>query len=427
MGLILGMAINILLARLLGPGNFGLYAIFLKTCNLAGVLSQLGTNASTVKLVGIAAGTGDMGRLKGILISTMRIILISSAIMVLIIWAIKKPLAIQIFSYPELAGILALGVAIIPLQNGLLLVREVFRGMQDLKTASFLPVLQQLVLLVVLITLSLKMAPSIKSVITALGAGIFCALAVGLWLLHRKAVLWEKAKQVGATGILAESLPMMVTRGTLMIVAIMDVLVLGVYTNTTEVGIYSVICTMAATMVFSLGIINQVIPAMLAHYSAQKDIQTLTYAARYASTIGALLSMPVFVLLLFFGKPIIAVVFGPQYAGGITVLNFLIIGQLVNSFTGSCGYMLQMTGWHMTLMKISLSCGLLNLVLNLVLARHFGKEGVAAATALSLVMQNLWTVIMAHQKTGIWTLASLAMTREIIKQVRRYVCNIFSR
>lgn len=427
-GLVLGTANNILLARLLGPANFGLYAIFLKTCNVAEILSQLGTNASTVKLVGIAAGAGDWGRLKGILHSTWRIIIASSAITALIIWITRRPLSLQVFNSPELGGILAFGVALIPLQNGLLLVRETFRGLQDLKIVSFLPVLQQLVLLAALAILSLKVITSIQSVLTAFCTGVFCALAAGLLLLRRRAAHWKTAaEKVDATAILAESLPMMVTRGSLLAISSMDVLVLGMHANSFEVGIYSAVSNLAATSVFSLGIINQVIPALIAHYHAQKDLQTLAYVARYASTVGALFSFPVFILLLLFGKPVLSIVFGPQYAGGILALNFLLIGQLINSVTGSCGYMLQMTGQHMTLMKISIACGMLNLILNFVLARYFGKEGVAAATALSLVMQNVLSVIMARKKTGIWTMASMEMTIEILKQARRYVCTLFSR
>lgn len=420
------MANNIVLARSLGPAYFGIYAIFLKTCNVAGILSQLGTNAVIVKLVGIAAGTGNWGRLKGILHSTFRIIILSSSFMVLMICAYAQPLALKVFHSPELYKIIILGVLVIPLQNGLLLTREAFRGLQDLKTASFLPVFQQLILLMSLLILHFKLITSIQNVVVALSIGIFCSLIAGLFVLHRRTSHWLTVK-VSLFSILQESLPMMITRGSLLVIASMDVFVLGIYTNSTEVGIYSVVSTLAASTVFSLGIMNQVIPAMIAHYNAQNDLKTLSYVVRFASTLGALFSIPVLILLICFGKHILNLLFGFQYTNGIVALNFLVIGQLINSSTGSCGNMLQMTGQHMVLMKISVICGLLNLILNISLVQHFGKEGVAAATAFSLIAQNVLATIMVYKKTGILTLPSIEITGDIFKQARGYICTLLSR
>lgn len=414
-----------MLARLLGPAYFGIYKIFLKTCNIAGVLSQLGTNAVIVKLVGVTAGTGDWGRLKGILHSTFRIMIISSSVMVMIIWACKQPLAFKAFHSPELYKILTFGVIVIPLQNGLLLTREAFRGWQDLKTASFLPALQQLILLISLLILCFKFITSIQNILIVFNISIFCSLVVGLFVLHRRTSQFL-AEKVSLVSILRESLPMMITKGFLLVITSTDVLVLGIYINSTEVGIYSVVSTLAATTVFSLGITNQVIPAMIAHYNVQKDFNTLSYVVRFASTLGALFSIPVLILLICFGKHILNILFGPQYTSGVTALNFLIIGQLVNSITGSCDNVLQMTGLHMALMKISVICGLLNLILNISLVQHFGKEGVAAVTAFSLIAQNVLATIMAYKKTGILTLASIEITGDIFKQARRYICTLLS-
>jgi len=422
------MVNNILLARLFGPANFGVYTLFLKTCNVAGMLSQLGTNAVIVKFAGIASGAGEWGRLKGILLSTFRIVITSSAVMVLIIGMTKQLLAIKLFDSPELYKILIFSALIIPLQNGLLLVKETFRGLQDLKTASLLPVLQQSVLLMLLILLLLKCMTTIQSVLVALGAGIFCSLAAALFVLQRRLLKWSsKPEKIKTSSILKESLPMMITRGSLLVIASMDIYVLGIYTNPTEVGIYGVVNSLADITVFSLGIINQVIPAMIAHYNAQKDFKTLSYVVRFASTLGAFFSVPALIFLILFGKYILVVLFGPQYACGVIALNFLAISQLFNSVSGLCGYMLQMTGYHMVLTRISVFCGLLNFVLNIVLVQYFGKEGVAAATAFSLIVQNTLTLITARRKTGIWTLASVEIGKEIVKQGRRYLWNLFSR
>lgn len=416
------MVNNIVLARLFGPANFGVYTLFLKICNVAGMLARAGTNDVIVKYVGIASGSGEWSKLKGFISIAFQIIIISSTVTVILISMIRQPLAVNLFGSPGLYKILIFSALVIPLQNGLLLTREIFRGLQDLKTASFLSVWQQLAFFMLLAFLLLVGMINVQNVLVALSAGIFCSLAAALLILRGRLLKWKsKPEKIKVPGLLKESLPMMVTRGSLLFMSSMDIYMLGIYTNPTEVGIYGVVNALAAITVFSLNIINQVIPAMIARYNAQKDFKTLSYVIRYASTLGALFSLPVLILVLFGGKFILVVIFGPLYAGGVTALNFLVAGRLFTSFSGSSGYLLQMTGFHIVLTRVSVCCGLLNFMLNMALVRHFGKEGVAAATAFSLVAQNLLVLAMVRRKTGIWAFASVEIGKEIFKQAGRYL------
>lgn len=415
------MTNKIFLARLLGPANFGIYVILFKICEVAGMLSLLGTNIVIVKLVGIHAGAKDWGKLKGILQSVTKIVFLSSIAMVLVIYAIKQPISSILFKSDQLCKIVFFLVAIIPLQNSLLIIKETFRGWQDLKTASFLPVLQQLTFFILITYLSFQLIPTIQNILTALIIGISFSLTVGLLLLLRKLPKGLHAQPIKSLKILKESLPMMITRGSLLVITSMDIYVLGIYTDPSEVGIYGIVSSLAALIVFSLGIINEVTPSMIAHYNAQKDFKTMGYIIRFTSTLGALFSIPVLILLFLFGEQILSILMGSQYANGVIVLKFLAMSQLINAITGSCGYLLQMTGHHMVLMKISIFCGILNLFLNIFLVQHFGKEGVAAATAFSITAQSTITMLVAYRKTGILSLASIKMLKEIFIMVRRYI------
>jgi len=412
----LATANKVLLARCLGPGLFGAYVIFLKICDLAGILSLLGTKTLTVKLVGIAAGEKDWGLLKGTLSCIFKILLISSAGTVLLIWLIRQPLCLKVFKSPDLFKMLIFFAGVIPLQNYLAIIIETFKGLQDIKTASFLPVLQQLIFLILLVFLWLVSAAAIQNVLLALIAGLFFAPLTGLLIFAKRLKDWP-SKKVGTSDILADLLPMLVTSGVVLLMTT-DIYVLGIFSNAAQVGIYGVASSLASVTFLSGNVINQVIPAMIAHFGAKKDLQNLKYVTRYATTISSMVSVPVFLVLFFFGRSILGVLFGPQYAGGATVLSFLILGQMVNTLTGSCDYFLQMTGLHVAFMKISIFSGLLNLALNITMVQHFGKEGVAAATAFSLVVQNVLSVLVVHRETGIWTFASLEIMFQILKLLK---------
>jgi len=414
----LATANKVLLARCLGPGLFGAYVIFLKICDLAGIFSLLGTKTLTVKLVGIAAGEKDWGLMKGTLSCIFKIVMAGSAGTVLLIWLIRQPLCFKIFKSPDLYIMLIFYAGVIPLQNFLTLIVETFKGLQDIKTASFLPVLQQLIFLALLVLLWLSSAATIQNVLLALIAGLFLAPLNGLLIFAKRVKDWLP-KKVAASEILADSLPMLITSGVVLLMTSTDIYVLGIFSDAVQVGIYGVASSLASVTFLSGNVINQVIPAMIAHFSAKKDLQNLKYVTRYATTISSMVSVPVFLVLFLFGRNILAVLFGQQYAGGAVVLSFLILGQMVNTLTGSCDYFLQMTGLHVAFMKISIFSGLLNLALNIILVQYFGKEGVAVSTAFSLVVQNVLSVHVVHRKTGIWTFASLEIMFQIFKLIKK--------
>lgn len=422
MEIILGVINNVIIARVFGPANFGVYTLFLKICNIAGLLARVGTNDVIVKYVGITSGVGDWSKLKGYIRTAFQIMFIGSIVTVIFICMIRQFLATNLFASPCLYKVLIFSILIIPLQNSLLLTREIFRGLLDLKTASFLPAWQQLVFFGLLASIILLGMFNVQNIVIALSLGIFCALVVALFRLRDRLLKWHaKPEKVKMSGLLQESVPMMLTRGSLLFMASTDILVLGIYASPAEVGIYGVVNALAAITVFSFDIVNQVIPAMIARYSAQKDFKTLSYVIRYASTLGVLFALPVFILVTCFGEFILANIFGTQYAGGIIALYILLAGRFFTSLSGSTGYLLQMTGFHTILTRISICCGLLNLLLNIALVQQYGKEGAAGATAISLALQNFIVLVIAYRKTGIWALASVNIGKDIVNQVWSYL------
>ena len=422
MEIILGIINNVILARALGPANFGIYTLFLKICNIAGLLARVGTNDLIVKYVGITSGVEDWSKLKGYIRTVFQIMLIGSIVTVILISMLRQSLATNLFASFCLYQVLLFSVLVIPLQNGLLLTREIFRGLQDFKTASFLPVGQQTVFLGLIVLIIFLGMPNVQNIVIALSIGIFCSLVVALFRLRVRLSNWHaKPEKIKIPELLQESVPMMVTRGSLLFMSSTDIYVLGIYASPAEVGIYGVVSALAAITVFSFDIINQVIPTMIARYSAQKDFKTLSYVIRYASTLGVLFALPVLILVTCLGEFILTNIFGTQYAGGIIALYILLAGRLFTSFSGSTGYLLQMTGFHIILTRISVFCGLLNLLLNIALVQQFGKEGAAGATAISLVVQNFIVLVMAYRKTGIWALVSLAIVKDIVNQVWSYL------
>ena len=112
------------------------------------------------------------------------------------------------------------------------------------------------------------------------------------------------------------------------------------------------------------------------------------------------------IAFLLLGSPILGLAFGDFYRDAWPVLAILSIGQLVNVWVGSCGYLLVMTGHQRDMMRIStISCAV-STVGGLLAVREYGLVGVAIATAMGMIVQQTLMLLMARKRCGVWTHAS---------------------
>jgi O-antigen/teichoic acid export membrane protein len=117
-----------------------------------------------------------------------------------------------------------------------------------------------------------------------------------------------------------------------------------------------------------------------------------------------LLSLPIGIILIFFGKVFLSI-YGTDFAIGLSSLRILCIGQLVNASVGSVGLLLIMTGherdsaWGIGLGAIA------NVILNFLLIPPWGIDGAAIATSSSMVIWNIILMWFVWKRLGIFSTA----------------------
>lgn len=100
-------------------------------------------------------------------------------------------------------------------------------------------------------------------------------------------------------------------------------------------------------------------------------------------------TLPIFLIFIFFPDIVLSFLFGSQYIGAATALQFLALGFFVHTFLGPNGATLTAMGKTKILMWASLSSAVLNVVLNVSLIPLIGITGAAMATASSLALANM--------------------------------------
>ena len=96
--------------------------------------------------------------------------------------------------------------------------------------------------------------------------------------------------------------------------------------------------------------------------------------------------------------------YGLEFLVGFEVLRWLIIGRLINAFSGSVGNLMQMSGQQNIYMYILVIGATINVVLNLFFIPVYGINGAAFASVASLTFWNVSMVYMVKKKFGFFTM-----------------------
>ena len=103
------------------------------------------------------------------------------------------------------------------------------------------------------------------------------------------------------------------------------------------------------------------------------------------------IGLPAAMLLIAFGDRLLAV-FGAEFTRARTALTILVLGQIANVAAGHVGVLMTMTGHEKRVAATVSAAAGCNVILNFLLIPRFGIEGAAAATAISLILWNAFTL-----------------------------------
>jgi O-antigen/teichoic acid export membrane protein len=188
-----------------------------------------------------------------------------------------------------------------------------------------------------------------------------------------------------------------------MIMVSTDLWILSWARSHEEVAVYGVVTRIIQVMGALPAIASFILPQEIAVLHADGRHAELERLARTAATAVALLSLGALLGIVVLGRPLIRLAFGEGYVSGWGLLLILAVGTFWDAASGLAGYVLQMTGHHVRLLRLTAASAATNAALNLFLAPRFGGYGVAAATALTLIGFNLLVVRAARQAVGVRT------------------------
>lgn len=404
-GTLLSLAVALALARILGPEGYGVYSYVVALVTVLNIPAHLGLPQLVVRETARAQSSADWPALKGMW-RWASSIAVASSLLLAVAGGTAAWLLADRFTEAQLSTF-AWGLALVPL---LVMVRLCDAALQGLRhvVAGQVPdqVLRRgLVVIVLVLALSFG-AGGILTADRAMALHVIAAasaFAAGAVLLRR-----VRAPEIGSAspryehGAWARAvIPLGLTAGMMLINRHADVVLLGLFVEAEQVGVYRVAVQAAMLVAFGLQTVNLVVGPYITRMNNRGDHRQLQRLAAGAAQAALAVALPAALVFILFGDTMLELIVGADYVGGASALAILAVGQLVYAGTGPVGQLLNMTDYERVLTRTVASAAVGNILANLALIPLWGMNGAAVATAATFVVWNVLLARAVKKRLGI--------------------------
>lgn len=394
-GLVLSTVISavgtIVIARLLGPDNMGLYAIALAAPNLISTFRDWGVTTAMIKYSAEANSENNVAKIRSVFVSGLAFEIIVGLVLAVLSLTLSHLLA-QFYGRPAIVQLIQIA-SLFVLTGALVNVASAaFTGLEKMHLNSVMLIVQSIVKTALIITLVAVGLGTLGAVI-GFSVGVLFAGLIGVLLMF---VMYRSLPKAPTSALeLMKTIKTMLRYGLpLSIGAILsgfltqfNSTIMAIFvTNNAFIGNYSVALNFVVLITFFATPVTTMLFPAFSKLDAQKDKETLRNVFQYSVKYAALIVVPVTVLVMALAQPAIGTIFedkyvqAPLYLALLSVIYlFSALGSLsTTSIINGQGY----TKYNLKLTFLSVAIGF---PLSFVLISQFGIIGlIVASTTFSL-------------------------------------------
>ena len=392
-----GYLYNIYLARVLGSASYGLYSLGLAVFNIVSILSLVGMHSGLLRFVALYNSEKDQSRIKGTVFSALFIVTLVGILLGGLLFFLADVISISIFREKNLANVLRVFAVAIPF-FGLMSVFVVStQGFQVMKYHVYVRNLWESIGKICFVT-----------ILFIAGFRLFGAVAAYLLTLVVSTVLaysfLKRLFPINRASIqpIFETRRLLIFSLPLFLVSVLqigrmraDKLILGYFQSPHDVGLYTAAFQTSILAMMILNSFNAIFTPMISDLHNRNELRKLEDLLKTVTRWIVTLTLPIFLFLLFFSREILGV-FGEQFVFASLCLKILVLGQMVNSGTGSVGSVLTMSGHPKIELLNSFAAFAFEIPMCFVLIPQYGIMGAAMAAASALILLNILRVIEVY-------------------------------
>jgi len=385
------LLVDVALARLLGPKQFGLYAIGWTVTRITTLISSLGLNTGVIRF-GSRYWRQDDARFKGVIIQSLVTAGVSATVLSLVCFSNAKWLSQTFFHKPDLAPVLRWFALSFPLVTVAAVAAASTRISQRMKFAVLAEDVSQpaVELFLILILVGLLRSGLVGAIVAFTGSLIFAVILGFRYLVKLFPCLAarEVASKIPGRALIAFSLPASLT-GVLGVLGVwVNRLFVGYYRSSAEAGIYQVASYIPVSVAIVVGAVGAIFSPMTADLSQRSQLAMMQELYKVSTKWTLYAAVPPILIMCFAPSDLLTVLFGAAYATGAHALVIMAIGQLLNAASGCIGILLVMSGHQKITSALFAAMFALNMVLSALFIPRWGIVG--AAWAMICTGAGLW-------------------------------------
>jgi O-antigen/teichoic acid export membrane protein len=392
----LSLVTLILLTRVLGSTEYGRYTYILSVISMVVTFSQLGLPTLILRETARAQDTHQWEVVRGLWRWSLRNTVfwagvMSTGLYLVTIWRTDGE------SDPDRVTLPLVAMLVPPVMVALNNRVAILRGLRYVIAASFLQ--RSMSLLAVTIGIAAatfllgKQNPDAELAISLELAGFLAALGLAIsYQQVRGAPLVQRSERLvfRRRYWISAAVPLGLIVGLRTINTNIDVIFLGWFVSADEVGVYKIAVRMATMVLLGQETVIMVMSAHFAALHAQKDTGLLEVLTRKAARWSVLVAALVLLMFVVLGRWLLGLVFGLEFEAAYFPLLILATASTCSVSLGLASTLLNMTGHEKRTAKGAAIATAVNVFLNLMLIPVLGMIGASIATAVSLLVWNIY-------------------------------------
>jgi len=408
-GSLVGRALNlgtqVVLARLLGPTEFGLYAIGWALLQVSSLFVPLGLDNGVIHCATPYAD-GHPERLARVLRESFTLTLLFGGLVSAATIGFAPQLALRVFGKAALLPVIRLFAVGFSLAAGLKVIAASTTVSQSIKYRVYSELLAQpaanLLLFFLFYALGWRLLGATAATVASFGVGLALAIAYQQKLFpHARFRGPVLSKQI-ASELLRFSATAWLGAVFLNLIPWLDRLFLGAYAAPATVGVYQ--AAAQACMLFGVvaGAFNVVVAPRISFLYQSSQMHRLEQVYKVVTKWIVYASTPLFLLFFCAPRQVLGVLYGVNYASSATPLVILSFAQLIGALAGPIGILLIFTARQRVFAVVASGGVVLSTVLNYALIPRYGPIGAAWATAGGYVAIFFVSLSIARSTMGFW-------------------------
>lgn len=402
---LLTMAVGIILARNLGPEKYGIYAFVLAVITIVGIPTKAGIPTLIVRETAKNQLKERWGFLRGLLKVTNLFVfcycfVAATTIAIVLLFTYNNGDNIKTLSLLW-ALLLLPAIAFGNLRSATL------RGLRKIISSQIPEKIIRPMTMIICLSTIILLNYKLNSVI-AIKCYVIASIsdfALGTIILMKSMpdVIGKSDCEYEIKNWANSLIPLSLFTGLKIADSHLLILIIGTFGTVKDVGLFRVASQGAALVALSITAINLVLSPYVARLFHNNEIERLQSIITRITRMVFLVSLPIAMVLIIWGKFFIGLVFGIDYYEASFALAIMSFAQLINVSAGSVAVILNMAGFEKESLKGIIVSLCLNVIISTSLVPFWGLNGAAIGYLISLVAWNIILMRATYRKVGVYT------------------------